>query len=257
MKSIKEILYVLSLPSIIALIMAFKGINDDKNLKKIKSSNSDKSFAVVELFTSEGCWSCPPADELIAKLEKDNLNKKLYIMAFHVDYWDHQGWKDRFSKAKFTERQRKYASWMKLSTLYTPQLIINGKVEMIGSETSRVLSGIHSAMLENHPGHLAVKINKSEVNHVQVSYTSTSLSQHSTILMALVQKQASSQVAAGENAGKYLSHVQIVRELQSSMLKAKDSFSFELPEANQDYEIIVFEQNQKSGEIVDATSISL
>lgn len=58
MKSIKEILYVLSLPLIIALIMAFKGINDDKNLQKIKSSNSDKSFAVVELFTSEGCWSC-------------------------------------------------------------------------------------------------------------------------------------------------------------------------------------------------------
>lgn len=257
MKTLKDILYILSLPLIITMIMTVKGFADDHKLADIKAGKSDRSFAVVELFTSEGCWSCPPADKLIAKLEKDNQNKKLFIMAFHVDYWDHQGWKDRFSKAEFTERQRQYASWMKLHTLYTPQLVINGKVEMVGSETSRVLGGIQSATLENHPQNLAVKIDKYESTHLQVSYTSSSLSKHSTILMALVQKEASSRVSAGENAGKSLSHVQIVRQLQRRVLKAKDSFSFNLPDVDKNYEVIVFEQNQKSGEIIDATSINL
>ncbi|MBB1642956.1 thioredoxin family protein [Sphingobacterium sp. UME9] len=257
MKSIKEILYVLSLPLIIALIMAFKGINNDKNLQKIKSSNSDKSFAVVELFTSEGCWSCPPADELIAKLEKDNLNKKLYIMAFHVDYWDHQGWKDRFSKSSFTERQKQYATWMNLSTLYTPQMVINGKQEMVGSETGKVISGIQSAMLKQHTETLALKVLKAEGKNIQIAYVSSSSSKNSDILVALVQKHASSQVSAGENAGKALSHVQVVRELKSMGTKAQDSFSFKLPETGHAWEIIAFEQDKKSGEILAATSINL
>jgi len=257
MKSIKEILYVLSLPLIITLIMAFKGFADDQKLENIKAKNSGKSFAVVELFTSEGCWSCPPADELIARLEKDNENKKLFILAYHVDYWDHQGWKDRFSKAKFTERQKQYATWMNLGTLYTPQMVINGKTETVGSESTKVLRSIQSAMLETHSENLVVKMEQSKGKSIQISYTSTSASKNSTIIMALVQKKASSQVSAGENAGKALSHVQIVRDLQSRTLQANDSFSFKLPDIKEDWEIIAFEQNQNSGEIIDATSLSL
>ncbi len=257
MKSIKEILYVLSLPLVIILIMAFKGLNNDKNIQNIKNSNVNKSFAVVELFTSEGCWSCPPADELIAKLEKDNQNKKLYIMAFHVDYWDHQGWKDRFSKSKFTERQKQYATWMNLSTLYTPQMVINGKQEMVGSETGRVLEGIQSVMLEPHAENLKLKLLKAESKNIQVGYSSASTSKNSDIFVALVQKYASSQVSAGENAGKALSHVQVVRELQSRSLKAQDSFSFKLPDNDNVWEVIAFEQDRKSGEIIDVTSINL
>jgi len=257
MKTIKDILYFLSLPLIILLIMAFKGLADDKKLENIKHTNPDKSFAVVELFTSEGCWSCPPADELIAKLQKGNQNKKLFILAFHVDYWDHQGWKDQFSKSIYTGRQKQYATWMSLSTLYTPQLVINGKTEMIGSETAKVLSGIQSAMLESHPENLSIKAARTSGKTIQVSYSTTSTAKSTSILVALVQKQASSQVAAGENAGKNLSHVQIVRELQQRELKAHDSFSFKLPENNDAWEIIAFEQNQKSGEIIDAAGIDL
>jgi len=257
MKSIKEILYCLSLPLAILLIMAFKGFADDKKLANIKNHNADKSFAVVELFTSEGCWSCPPADELIAKLEKDNQNKKLFIMALHVDYWDHQGWKDRFSNSKFTERQKQYATWMNLSTLYTPQMVINGKTEMVGSETGKILQGIQSAMLETHPENLRLNVEQKEEKNIRVSYISTSNAKNTDILVALVQKHASSQVSAGENAGKALSHVQVVRELQSRSIKAHDSFSFRLPDTKNQWEIIAFEQEKKSGEIIDATSIEL
>lgn len=258
MKTIKDILYILSLPLIIVLIMAFKGFADDHKIANIKEANSSrKGFAVVELFTSEGCWSCPPADELIARLEKDNQNKELFILAFHVDYWDHQGWKDRFSQARFTERQKQYAQWMNLSTLYTPQLVINGKTEMVGSETGKVLKGIQSALIQSQRGNLFVKKEKSEGNRVQISYTSSSVAKHSSIVMALVQKHASSNVSAGENAGKALTHVQIVRELQYRTLKATDNFSFKLPEVQEGWEVIAFEQNQKTGEIIDATRIGL
>ncbi|CAM3754957.1 DUF1223 domain-containing protein [Sphingobacterium prati] len=257
MKSIKEILYCLSLPLAILLIMAFKAFADDKKLANIKSCNADKSFAVVELFTSEGCWSCPPADELIRKLEKDNQNKKLFIMALHVDYWDHQGWRDRFSNSKFTERQKQYATWMNLSTLYTPQMVINGKTEMVGSETGKVLQAIQSAMLETHHENLRLKVEQKEGRNIQVSYISTSKAKNTDILIALVQKHASSQVSAGENAGKALSHVQVVRELQSRSIKTQDSFSFRLPDPSNQWEIIAFEQDKKSGEIIDATSIGL
>lgn len=257
MKTRKEILYLLSLPLVIVLVMAFKGFVDDKKLANIKAKHSGKSFAVVELFTSEGCSSCPAADELIARLEKDNQNQKLYIMAFHVDYWDHQGWKDRFSKHIFSERQKQYAIWMNLSTLYTPQMVINGKTEIIGSQTTTVLKGIQSALLGSHAQNLSIKVEKTEDSNIQIAYTSTSASKNSDILIALVQKNASSQVSAGENAGKALSHVQIVREIQSRELKPNDHFSFKLPDGKNQWQIIGFEQNQKSGEIIDATSVDL
>src|SRR5579871_2087026 len=81
--------------------------------------------AVLELFTSQGCSSCPPADELLGKyISKENEN--IFPLSFHVDYWNHLGWKDIFSMAAYSERQKKYASLLNLETIYTPQLIING-----------------------------------------------------------------------------------------------------------------------------------
>ncbi|ROI06601.1 DUF1223 domain-containing protein [Chryseobacterium sp. G0240] len=257
MKLIKEILYCLSLPLIIVMTMAFKGFSDEKKMEHIKENNMDNGFAVIELFTSEGCWSCPPADELMARLEKDNQNKQLFIMAFHVDYWDHQGWKDRFSKRSFTERQKQYATWLNLNTLYTPQLVINGKAEMVGSETGKILSGIQSVMLESHVQNLSLQAEKSDGRNIQVSYTTSSAAKDTAIGMALVQKHASSQVSAGENAGKALSHVQIVRDFQSRTLQEKDTFSFKLPDTRNNWQIIAFQQHQKTGEIIDAAAIDL
>jgi hypothetical protein len=87
----------------------------------------------------EGCSSCPPADELIDRIQKDNDNKQIYIMAFHVDYWDHQGWKDRFSDPEFSKRQRQYANWLNLQTVYTPQIVVNGATEHVGSDQDAIL----------------------------------------------------------------------------------------------------------------------
>src|ERR1700743_3380708 len=124
-----KIFFLLGFTAIIAL-SAFI------NLKKTAASKvvDTKGFAVVELFTSEGCSSCPPADAVVAKLQKESAGKPIYILAYHVDYWNHLGWKDAFSDAAYSARQKDYAQYLKIEGIYTPQIVVNGKTEFVGSE---------------------------------------------------------------------------------------------------------------------------
>src|ERR1700712_5296387 len=101
------------------------------NKKHTTTTSGDKGFAVIELFTSEGCSSCPPADAVIAKVEKESADKPIYILAFHVDYWNRLGWKDVFSSAAYSARQNQYAQWLNLSSVYTPQVVVNGRTEFV------------------------------------------------------------------------------------------------------------------------------
>src|ERR1700756_3346790 len=95
------------------LIPAALGTSAFINVKLLNKINAgDKGFAVIELFTSEGCSSCPPADQLVAKIEKEVKDRPVYILAYHVDYWNNSGWKDAFSSADYSKRQRDYASWL-------------------------------------------------------------------------------------------------------------------------------------------------
>src|SRR5476649_2001101 len=113
----------------LAAIITQAFIKDKKTV-----SPENKGFAVIELFTSEGCSSCPPADALVAKVQKESADKPVYILAFHVDYWNRLGWKDAFSSAEYSYRQSQYARWLKLSSVYTPQIVVNGHTEFVGSE---------------------------------------------------------------------------------------------------------------------------
>ncbi|MEO6849831.1 MAG: DUF1223 domain-containing protein, partial [Mucilaginibacter sp.] len=118
---------------------AFIGI---KNKKIVKTEVTSKGFAVVELFTSEGCSSCPPADAVVAKVQKESANKPVYILAYHVDYWNRLGWKDVFSSPEYSARQNQYAHWLKLSSVYTPQVVVNGRTEFVGSEEGALRGAI-------------------------------------------------------------------------------------------------------------------
>src|SRR4051794_39591301 len=97
-----------------------------------KTSAPLSGTAVVELFTSEGCSSCPPADEALAAAAK-TYTGHVYVLGYHVDYWDRLGWKDPFSNAAWTDRQTRYADLFKLNSIYTPQAIVNGKTQFTGS----------------------------------------------------------------------------------------------------------------------------
>ena len=130
--------------AIFAMIVGFGFI--DKNPtpnKHIATKGSYKSFALLELFTSEGCSSCPLADKLLPQLANDS---NIISLSFHVDYWDHLGWKDRFSSSEFTSRQREYADQLRLEGIYTPQLVINGMYELVGSNRSGAESDIQAVL---------------------------------------------------------------------------------------------------------------
>jgi hypothetical protein len=103
-----------------------------------------RKAVVVELFTSEGCSSCPPADELLGRLRRDLSAKNIQVipLGFHVDYWDGLGWKDRFSSAKFTQRQEQYAQALRVDGPYTPEMVVDGAVEFVGNDAGRAQSTI-------------------------------------------------------------------------------------------------------------------
>ena len=131
------------------------------NKKHIKAN---KGFAVVELFTSEGCSSCPPADAVIAKLEKENTDKSIYILAFHVDYWNRLGWKDVFSSADYSKRQNDYARFLHLQSVYTPQIVVDGKTEFVGSEENTLRAAIHTSLQKTPTAQLNLDILKTAKN---------------------------------------------------------------------------------------------
>ncbi|MBC9929218.1 DUF1223 domain-containing protein [Chitinophaga qingshengii] len=255
MKPLKELACYISLPLALAASVAFKTINTQHTLKAIQQDNPAPGFAVVELFTSEGCSSCPPADEIIAQLQQ-SAGKQLYIMAFHVDYWDHQGWKDRFSQHTFSERQQQYSRWLRLPNIYTPQLIVNGTTQMIGSDEGAVFGSIQNALQTATTTPLSLKAEQ-HAREITVSWSGGAAPKKAQMLMALVQKSAGSRVVAGENAGRQLSHVQIVRQLQQQEMKEQGALSLKLPDDFQknDWEIIAFVQEKTSGKVIQASKV--
>src|SRR5579862_5335543 len=111
-------------------------------LSAADSVQSTRTPVLVELFTSEGCSSCPPADALLIKLNELQPIPGVMLIALeeHVDYWDRQGWRDPFSSAEFTERQRRYAEWQHVDSPYTPEMLVDGQSEFMGSDSRKVLS---------------------------------------------------------------------------------------------------------------------
>ncbi|MBF4465106.1 thioredoxin family protein [Flavobacterium sp. LC2016-12] len=219
-----------------------------------------KGFALLELYTSEGCSSCPPADELMGRIQNEYKDFNLYVLAYHVDYWDKQGWKDIFSKADYTKRQYDYAKFMEKDPIYTPQLIINGKIDYIASQETAVRNGIKSALSKSAVAQLSLDASQHDIK-LNVNYNVSKVTQNNRLFIAVVQKSAKSNVKRGENAHRILSHYQIVRSLSSFALTGnlKGTASVAIPKDfnGKDYEIIGFVEDKNNGSILDATKAVL
>jgi len=239
-----------------ALVTQAFMIAKDKDTLKV-NMEADKGFAVVELFTSEGCSSCPPADALIAKVQKESAGKPVYILAYHVDYWNRLGWKDAFSDAAYSARQKQYSHWIKGAEIYTPQAVINGRKEFVGSQEGTLRSTIKAGLTETTKTELLLNDLTSAGGKITFKYHIQNITNNSSLVVALVEKNATSKVMKGENAGRTLSHVQIVRELQNINPGNNNSGSVSLPLPvdfnGNGYEVIAFVQNISNGEITGAT----
>lgn len=225
-------------------------------INKKAVTNTGKGFAVVELFTSEGCSSCPPADELVAKIEKESADKPIYILAFHVDYWNRLGWKDVFSSADYSRRQNQYANWLHLQSVYTPQAIVNGRTEFVGSEEGTLRNAIKTNLEKTPVAEVTLNNIKIGGDKASVQYYTQGNTANDVLLLAVVEKHAQSKVERGENSGRTLSHVQIVRAFTSSPVKqGEGNTSITLPKGfdAKGFELIAFLQNPGNGEITGAT----
>jgi len=176
---------------------------------------------VVELFTSEGCSSCPPADVLLQRLTDDASGAPIIALGEHVDYWDHQGWKDRFSSAALTARQQTYAARFNVESIYTPQMVVDGRSEFVGSDAAAARRAIDRAAAQAHgvvritldadssgspAKRLAATVDVSELPAV-------SRGDRADVVAAITEDQLSSDVTRGENRGRVLKHTAVVRQL--------------------------------------------
>ena len=242
------------------LIIAGLGATAFINEKLLKTANDtgDKGFAVVELFTSEGCSSCPPADQLVAKIQKEDADKPVYVLAFHVDYWNRLGWKDMFSSPDYSRRQEDYAAYLHLQSVYTPQAVVNGKTELVGSEESTLRKAIQSNLAKAPAAMLTINATTPNGNKTSITYSTEGTDKNTVLLIALVQKNAQTKVERGENQGRTLNHVQIVRKLQKIDLSGSSgSVNVSLPNGfdGASWEIIGILQNTSTGEITAAARI--
>lgn len=246
----------ISLSAIVAIVAISCFGFAAKKMAGKKNSSESKGFAVVELFTSEGCSSCPPADELVSKLLSEN-KQDVYILSFHVDYWDRLGWKDNFSQAAFSERQKKYAHYLSLDGVYTPQIVVNGTDQFVGSNERHLRQSLADDMKQS--SQLSIEAAEIHSSNLHLTYK---IADNNPILLniALIQPEATSQVKRGENVGRKLHHVNIVRTLKTIEVSANTgSLDVEIPIELRKlpFKVIAFTQQRNNFQITGAAQTTV
>jgi hypothetical protein len=172
---------------------------------------------LIELFTSEGCSDCPPADALLQKLDASQPvpNAEAVVLSEHVNYWDDDGWRDPYSLQDVTTRQGDYASHLRLSGPYTPQMVIDGQKEFVGSDGRKALQAIETeAQVQKTPVSLsAIQLEGGDTLAVHVESSPVASPKSADVFLALADDSDQSNVRRGENAGRVLTHVAVVRTL--------------------------------------------
>lgn len=182
-----------------------------------------KPKAVVELFTSQGCSSCPPAD---AALKQMNENGELLGLALHVDYWDRLGWKDTFASAENTDRQWRYARSLGERQVYTPQAIINGRTHLVGSRKVQILDTAYGYS-DGEKG-LVVDVDLEKTSDtVKVMIDQSKASNHATLYAFYFNPVAEVAIKRGENAGKKIAYSNVVGKVETIGMVGNGGFATE------------------------------
>lgn len=216
---------------------------------------ASEPFAVVELFTSQGCSSCPPADRLLAELADQG---NIFALSFHVDYWDYLGWKDPYSNKKFSERQRKYSKILN-SSVYTPQMVINGNSQGVGSRENKIRPLLQKALKQRAKASIKLEAYPAKDNQVAFDYEShTQAKGNYVINLALVERNVSTSVKRGENRGRVLEHDNAVRHFfTTEKLTSTETFPIPTDSNPKELAIIAYLQNASDGTIIGASKVEL
>ena len=233
------------------------GLDIQSELNAPVTADPVKPRAVIELFTSQGCSSCPPADALLHTLAAD---PDVIALSFPVDYWDYLGWKDTLASARNSERQRAYAKARGDGAIYTPQAVINGKIHVNGAVKSDIASAVAQTNRELEASRVPLWFWQ-ERNTLNIATGAATGSpgkpvREATIWLGVVQSTANVDIKKGENAGKTLVYTNIVRELTPIGLWKGQAMKIQIPRAAvmlpETQKSVVLIQEGKAGPIIAA-----
>lgn len=277
------LLVLLSLPVSVQAIDVTAVVDDIKSV-----TSPDNRVVLLELYTSEGCSSCPPADRFLSELKSAGISdKQLIPMAFHVTYWDYIGWKDQFAKKQHDQRQRALAHKKKSSTVYTPQFVLSGEdyrsyatfsedVNKLAKQkatvdlvlTAQILSAQKNAGQQNvgQENTSQEKVNKQDAETLKLSLKSdisASEIKDVSFYLAVIENNLASDVNDGENEGEHLRHDYVVRQFIGPYFQSKPENQQSREQIivlqpgwkRQDLSIVAFAENPHTGEVLQAVRI--
>jgi hypothetical protein len=251
----------------LAFIAMLSGVFVAPGITPAQTAQTARMPVLVELFTSEGCSSCPPADALLAKLDHSQpiSGAEIIVLGEHVDYWDNQGWHDRFSSHQYTERQNQYCERLHVDSSYTPQMIVDGTDQFVGNDAAHAIRAIqHAAQTSKIKLTLSQPVVDGRKVSASVSIPASTTQVRGDLYAALVDPTDSTEVRGGENGGHRLQHVGVVRNLQrvgslKDLASKPISFNLTAPgDANLgDMRLIVFAQQGGPGAVLGAASTAI
>lgn len=250
--NISGLIIILIAGSITLLSFVFTSANKIHPTAKAKA----KGFAVVELFTSEGCSSCPAADAAVARLLRKNI-ANTYILSFHVDYWNRLGWKDEFSQQAYSARQQQYARYLSLEGVYTPQVVVNGTAQFVGSNESSLNNAVSNGLNNGTASNVNITAVRQN-NSLVINYNLTG-NEALVLNTAIVLPEATTQVKRGENGGRTLQHVNIVKDLKVTDAKQSGELTMNIPRElmNKPFKVIAYTQSKQTFKVIGADEVDL
>jgi hypothetical protein len=234
-----------------------------------RPTTSESAAVLVELFTSEGCSTCPPADKLLTDLDQTQPIEGAQVIALseHVDYWNHLGWKDPFSSAEFTRRQTEYARQLGTGDIYTPQMVVDGRIGFVGSNAAAARDAITKAARSpratvgltftiSSPTSLGLTLRVKDIPDV-------SAGDQADVWLAITEGRLMNNVLRGENSGRKLAHSAVTRKLvrigtaRDRAFSAEHTIALDPHWKRQDIKVIAFLQERSGRRVLGATAIQL
>lgn len=215
----------------------------------------EKQPVVVELFTSQGCSSCPPADKILGELSK---RKDVIALTLNVDYWDYLGWRDTLGSSEHTKRQRVYAANRGTRQIYTPQMVVNGHIDVVGSRRAQVMNTLKREAATTTRVPMKILENKDEIVIEVGKSPSPELAKKSTIWVMVTSPRVSVPIARGENSGRKITYHNVVRQMVPAGMWTGKAKRITLPKAGlemtADRGCVVLLQQGNIGKIIGAAT---
>ncbi|AXG71918.1 hypothetical protein KORDIASMS9_04176 [Kordia sp. SMS9] len=215
----RKYLITLSLFTLVFLV-SFTNITDEKHTSSV----------VLELFTSQGCSSCPSADALLEKVSREFVKDNVFTLSYHVDYWNYIGWTDPFSNKEYTEKQRVYAQKFRDNQIYTPAVVVNGKEHFVGSNRAKMYAKIKEYKKEISQYSILLGAKEKAANKITFNYSINGNVTNTNARVVLAIKERTTNVQRGENARRILkNHNIVVNENYLTQVNKHGNYSIDIP----------------------------